>query len=102
MMSGLILGKVMKVGEPPPVARTVNLGGPNPKKEIPYAGFSGIFGHYEVQLESAEVGSKRASFRDPRTVVALQPVAKVYKFTGSYRPCPPVGAPVRTSPVAIL
>lgn len=84
MMAGLVLGRVIKVGESPPTIKTVRMGGIHSKKEIAYAGFSGISGHYEVELESAEVDGKRALLKDPRSVVSLRPVARVDKFTGNY------------------
>jgi hypothetical protein len=59
MLAGLIIGTVIKVGEPPPTIKTVKLGGPYSNKETPYAGFSSVIsGHYEVELESAQMDGK--------------------------------------------
>lgn len=60
MMSGLVIGRVIKVGEPPPVIKTTRLFG---KKDVPYAGFSGISGSYWVELDSAQTDAKSLSVR---------------------------------------
>lgn len=84
MLAGIVIGAVIKVGEPPPTIKTVKMGYPGASKDIPYAGFSGIGGHYEVELENAQMDGKSLPVRGAEFYAFGLPDTAVDKWTGNY------------------
>ncbi len=80
MMCGLVVGTVIKVGEPPPVRQTTLIFG----KPMTYGGFSGMSGHYTVALESARNEDKPMPVMPVSAFGYDQPEATVDKVDGTY------------------